>query len=254
MQILVSIAFNTFKETIRNKVLYNVLLFAGLIIALSISFGEWSVFARIQVMKDFGLATMSLSSLILAIFIGVAMLGKEVNSKTIYLMASKPIDRKVIVIGKYLGLLITLLLNYLIMSLFLILSLFFIGGNLDLNIFIAILLLIGEMAIMVAVSLFFSTITTPTVSSLCTIAFYIFGHFNDLVDGNVQGDNGGFLDILLKLLYYLLPNLEHFNIRTPVVYDLPITASYAVYTLIYGFLYTTLLLGFSCIIFSKKDL
>jgi ABC-type transport system involved in multi-copper enzyme maturation permease subunit len=254
MRTISIIAINTFRETIRNKVLYNVLLFAGIIICLSVSFGKWSVFARIQVMEDFGLATMSISGLLLAVFIGVAMLGKEINNKTVYLMASKPIKRSFIIIGKYLGLLTTLLLNYFIMTLFLYSSLLFIGGKIDYTINYAIILTMCEMAIIVSVALFFSIITTSTLSAILTIAFYILGHFNDLVDINQPGLLNGLLVIFLKAIHYLLPSLGYFNIRTPVVYNLPVSLEYVFYTILYGLLYTILFICISCLLFEKKDL
>lgn len=254
MRITALIAYNTFRETIRNKVLYNILLFAGIIIVLSISFGEWSVFARVQVMEDFGLATMSLSGLLLAVFIGVAMLGKEVTSKTVYLMASKPISRSTIITGKYLGLCITLVINILLMSVFFFGALLCIGGSINGALLYAVLLTITEMAVIVAVALFFSTLTTPTLSAIFTIAFYIAGHFNDLVGIDKMDSSYTLLKILLKILYYVMPNLEHFNIRTVVVYALPLSGQYILFAVAYGIMYIALLLLLSSAVFSKKDL
>ncbi len=248
------IAYNTFRETIRNKVLYNILLFAGIIIILSISFGEWSVFARVQVMADFGLATMSLSGLLLAVFIGVAMLGKEVTSKTVYMMASKPISRSSIIIGKYIGLCCTLLINFMLMTLFFFAAFLLIDGNIHFGLIFAVLCTMCEMAVIVAVALLFSTVTTPTLSAIFTIAFYIAGHFNDLVDVDKMEQSYGLLKLFLNALYYIMPNLEHFNIRTAVIYNLPLSGEYIIYTLLYGFLYIVLLLLLSCAIFSRKDL
>jgi ABC-type transport system involved in multi-copper enzyme maturation permease subunit len=254
MRSIVLIAYNTFKETVRNKVLYTILFFAGIIIVLSISFGEWSVFARVQVMKDFGLATMSLSGLLLAVFIGVAMLGKEITTKTVYMMASKPISRWSIVIGKYTGLCLTLLINLLLMSLFFFGTIYFIGGAIDLRLSYALLLTMVEMAVIVAVALFFSTVSSPTLSALFTLGFYISGHFNDLVGIDKLNNSHALLKYLLKILYYVIPNLEHFNIRTPIVYDLPLSGGYIIDAVIYGTLYVALLLLLSCLSFSQKDL
>ncbi len=254
MKTIAIIAINTFRETIRNKVLYNILLFAGIIIVLSISFGKWSVFARVQVMQDFGLATMSLSGLLLAVFIGVAMLGKEVTSKTVYMMASKPITRSSIIIGKYTGLCLTLCINFLLMSIFFFGALLFIGGTIYLKLISAVLLTMVEMGVIVSVALLFSTITTPTLSAIFTIGFYIAGHFNDLVGIETLDQSKALLKPILKILYYVLPNLEHFNIRTPVVYDLPLSGDYVFFAVVYGLLYIVLLLSLSCALFTKKDL
>ncbi len=254
MKSIALIALNTFRETIRNKILYNILLFAGIIIVLSTSFGEWSVFARVQVMQDFGLATMSVSGLLLAVFIGVAMLGKEVTSKTVYMMAAKPVMRGSIIIGKYAGLCITLCLNFLLMSLFFFGALLFIGSTVNLKLVAAVLLTMVEMGVIVSVALLFSTITNPTLSAIFTIGFYIAGHFNDLVGIETLEGSKRLLKPVLQVLYYLLPNLEHFNIRTPVVYDLPLTGDYILFAVLYGLLYITLFMSISCALFARKDL
>lgn len=254
MKSTIIIALNTFKETIRDKILYNILLFAGLIIALSISFGQWSVFARVQVMQDFGLATMSFSGLLLSIFIGVAMLGKETNSKTIYILATPPVNRTSIILGKFFGLIMTLCLNYLIMSLFFLGVLLFIGGGISFKIVEAVFLIGVEMSVIVSVSLLFSTITTPVIAALLTIAFYIAGHFNDFVDIQILEGSNQLLAMFLKVLYFFLPNLEHFNIRTPVVYGLIIPQGYTLMSTLYGLLYITIFLTLSSLIFSRKDL
>lgn len=254
MKSIIIIAFNTFKETLRDKILYNILLFAGLIIALSLSFGQWSVFARVQVMQDFGLATMSLSGLLLSIFIGVAMLGKEINSKTIFILATPPVERYSIIIGKYLGLILTLIINYSIMSVFFIVMLKLAGGEVSLKIGQAVLLIGMEMAVIVAVSILFSTVTVPVISALLTIAFYMAGHFNDFIDINVVEESNPLLALFLKILYFFLPNLEHFNIRTPVVYNLSLPENYTLMALIYGVIYICIFLFASSIIFSRKDL
>lgn len=252
--IIWTIACNTFSETIRNRVLYNILLFAMIIIGLSISFGEWSVFARVQVMADFGLATMSLSGLLLAIFIGVGMLGRELGSKTVYQMASKPIHRSAIVIGKFCGLCLTLVLNLMLMATFFFVNLLLIKGTLTVNYLAAVTLIGCEMVLIVAVALFFSTITTSTLAAIMTIAFYIAGHLNDLMDiGSIEKMNSS-LSLLMKIIYYTIPNLEHLNIRAQAINALPLPPYYILYASGYSMLYTVLLLLCSSLIFSRKDL
>ena len=108
MRRLYEIAANTFLETVRNHILYLVLFFALALIVLSVFFADWSVFARAQVMQDFGLATMSIAGLLLAVFIGVGLLSKEMSQKTLYHVITKPVSRSVFVCGKFLGLFSTI--------------------------------------------------------------------------------------------------------------------------------------------------
>ena len=128
MGAIFEIAGNTFKETVRNRVLYLVLLFVLALIVLSVFVADWSVFARIQVMQDFGLATMSIAGLLLAVFIGVGLLGREMTTKTVYHVITKPVSRHQFVIGKFLGLLATLWLAYGIMTVFFCCTLFGLGA------------------------------------------------------------------------------------------------------------------------------
>jgi ABC-type transport system involved in multi-copper enzyme maturation permease subunit len=253
MNSVVLIALNTFKETIRNKVLYNILLFAAVLIVLSISFGEWSVFARVQVMEDFGLATMSVSGLLLAVFIGVGMLGAEIGSKTIYTLMAKPIGRVSVLLGKFFGLLLTLFVNFGLMTVFFLLTLKLIGGEVGGGVLLAVVLSWVEMTVIVAVALLFSTFTTPTLAAMFTLGFYLIGHYNDFVDVAAISQQQPLLAGFLKVVYYLLPNLEHFNIRSRVIYDLGVSPEYVGLTLLYGALYAGLFLVISTVIFSRKD-
>jgi len=253
MKTIYHIALNTFNETIRNKILYTILFFAVVVLFLSISFGDLSVFSRIQVMTDFGLAAMSITGLLLAVFIGVGLLGKELSAKTAYTVLTKPIGRPQFIFGKFLGLLSALLLNFLFIGLLFIAAISAVGGTLSGALFWAITLIGTETALIISAAIFFSTFSSPMVAAMCTIAFYITGHLNDFIVDAVNYSSPVWSTIH-HLLYYLLPNLEHFNIRTRVVYDLPIPNGYLGYTILYGMLYTGLALLGASLVFSKKDL
>lgn len=254
MRCIYEIALNTVKETVRNHVVYMVLLFVVILILLSVSFGDWSVFARIQVIEDFGLATMSLAGLLLAVFIGVGMLGKEISSKTLYHVLTKPVARYQFVIGKYAGLLFVLALNYAIMALFFIATLIYLGGHLNWPLISAIVCIWTEMAVIISAAVFFSSFTSPVLAALFSIAFYIAGHLNDLISIQIASQSWSMFPVLLKALYYLLPNLEHFNVRDHVVYNQALPPGFTEMAVIYGCLYVALFLIFSSILFKKKDL
>jgi ABC-type transport system involved in multi-copper enzyme maturation permease subunit len=254
MNTIFLIAHNTFKETIRNKVLYNILFFALLIIFLSISFGEWSVFARSQVMKDFGLATMSITGLMLAVFVGVGMLGKEVSARTVYAILVRPIRRYQFIVGKFIGLLATLFLNFAFMSAVFLATLWYMGTMPDIALLYAIALIWVEMTVIVAVSILFSALTTPTLAAIFTLGFYIAGHYNDLLELQMMHERSAVFAWTLKAIYYFLPNLEHFNVRSRVVYGFGIDSPYVLMALCYGALYAALFLFCANLAFRRKDL
>jgi ABC-type transport system involved in multi-copper enzyme maturation permease subunit len=254
MRAIYEIALNTFKETIRNHVVYMVLLFVVVLIVLSVSFGDWSVFARIQVIEDFGLATMSMSGLLVAVFIGVGMLSKEISSKTVYHVITKPVTRNQFILGKFAGLLTVLVLNYAVMSVFFMGTLILFGAHIGWALFSAVVCIGAEMAVIISAALFFSTFTSSMLAALFSIAFYCAGHLNDLISINFVSQSWSLFLVILKILYYLLPNLEHFNIRNHVVYQSALPTEYTFLAVTYGCLYVILFLTCSCIIFRKKDL
>jgi Cu-processing system permease protein len=248
------IATNTLRETVRNNVLYLVLFFVVALIVVSVFVADWSVFARVQVMQDFGLATMSIAGLLLAVFIGVGLLGREVSQKTVYHVITKPVSRSTFVCGKFFGLFAALVLTFAVMAIFFLATLYFLGGVLNSQLLLAILLIWAEMSVMISAAVLFSTLTSPVLASIYSLAFYIAGHFNDLLSLKLVEQKGSPYPALLQALYYLLPNLEHFNVRDNVVYGIALPHAYFGYAVLYGVLYTALFLILSCALFSKKDL
>jgi Cu-processing system permease protein len=254
MKAVAAIALNTVKETVRNHVVYMVLLFVVTLILLSVSFGDWSVFARIQVIEDFGLATMSLSGLLLAVFIGVGMLGNEMSSKTLYHVLTKPVARYQFILGKYIGLLFMLALTYAVMTIFFAATLCILGGHVTAPLISAIICIGVEMAVIISAAMFFSSFTSTVLAALFSIAFYVAGHLNDLISIQIASRQWTMFPAILKTLYYLLPNLEHFNIRDDVVYNSALPSGFTGLLVLYGGLYVVLFLTLSCIVFNKKDL
>jgi len=251
MNAVYHIAVNTLKESIRNKVLYNILFLAIGIILFSISLGDWSVFARAQVMQDFGLAAMSVTGLLMSVFIGAGMLGREIADRTVYGIVTKPVARWAFVIGKYAGLLAVLLLNFLVISACLVTAVLALGGAPHTPLAYAIGLIWIEMALIVAVSFMCSCFTTPVLSAIFTTAFYVAGHLNDLLSVETYAKPNM---ALLRVIYYLLPNLEHFNVRAAAIYGTGLPGGYMAWACVYGVCYIALALVFSCILFGRKDL
>lgn len=255
MRVTWLVALNTFKETIRNKVLYNILLVAAVVLLLAMSFGDLSVMSRVQVMSDFGLATMSLTGLLLAVFIGVGVLGSEIADKTVYGVLCKPVDRVMFIIGKFSGLLVTLILNFLLIAAIFVVAITVMTGRAPQSeIFYAVLLLMVEMSIIIAAAIMWSCFTTPTLAAIFTLAFYAAGHLNDLITLSADVQSNPTLKTVLVILHYALPNLEIFNIRTQVVFGLPIADGHIAFAALYGVLYAALLLVFSSMLFARKDL
>jgi Cu-processing system permease protein len=259
------IAYNAFRETVRDKILYNLVLFAIMMIAFSLLLGEWSVFARDTVVKDFALASMSVSGLMMSVFVGIGLIQKEIQRKTILTLLAKPLPRWHFIVGKYIGLLMVLFVNLAIMTLVFFVLLLTIGSRPTPSLLLAIYLVYLEMAVVVAVALLFSAFSTPTLSALFTLGVYVAGHLSgDIVNhlnfirkfGSRLGGAEGmspFTEKLIHAVYYVIPNLDNFNIRGRVVYNLPLGHHYVLYTSFYGLAFIGMYLLIASLWFSKRD-
>lgn len=249
-----AIAVNTFREAIRDKILYNLLFFALGVMLFSVVIGNLTLGERLRIMQDIGLASMSVFGLLIAIFVGIQLVYKEISRRTVYVLLSKPVHRWQFVLGKYLGLALTIAVNTALMALALFVVLKAFGGwQFRWLMAIGVLLIVAELMLITAVALFFSTFSTPTLSAMFTLGVYVIGHLSaDLkVLGAVSKSPG--VRELTTAVYYLLPNLENFNLKTEVVYSLPVAPGFVLWALAYGAAYTALLLAASVLVFGQRD-
>lgn len=265
MKSVLTIARNAFLESVRDKVLYNLVFFAIGLILFSLMLGEWSVFAKEAVIKDFTLAVMSIVGLLMAVFVGIGLIQKEIQRKTVLTLLAKPLPRWHFIVGKYLGLLLVLAVNLAVMTLCFFLVLHFVGGGVQPKLLLAIYLIYLEMAVIVAAALLFSAFSTPTLSALFTIGLYVAGHlagdifnhlsfvrrFGERLPGTPQIE--AWQEKLIQVIYYVIPNLENFNIRGRIVYNLPVGDNYIFWTSVHGLAYAGVYLLVACLWFNKRD-
>ncbi len=248
-----ALTINTFREAIRDKVLYSLLFFAVLMVGISYILDELTIGEKTKIIKDFGLASISIFGVMIAIFVGIGLVYKEIERKTIYNILSKPIPRYQFIIGKYLGLIMTLLIEVVVMSVVLFTMLYFYEGKIDFALFPAIAMIFIELMIVTAFALLFSSFSTPILSGLFTLSFYIIGHLTaDLLELGRRSHNQS-LKYFTEILYYILPNLEYFNIKGKVVYHQNLEQGYLFFASVYGILYILIILLISIVIFQKRD-
>lgn len=250
---VLAIAVNTFKETIRDKILYNLLFFALLMIGSSYFLSELSLTDHQKIIVDVGLAGISIFGVLMAIFIGIGLVSKEIERKSIYTIIAKPISRHQFLLGKYFGLLITLLLNIFIMTISQMLMMYLNKASITLIYFQAIIFIFFELAFITAIAILFSTFTTTTLSAILTLFLFIIGHLTKYLEFFVKKSKNEFIKEFFKGLYYLLPNLENFNLKGYVTYNISIEPSYFFFAIFYGVLYISAILTLAIIIFSRRD-
>lgn len=265
-RVLGHIAINVFRESVRDKVLYNLVLFAVLLIAASYLIGQLTAGQEIKIIKDLGLAATSIFGLFIAVFIGIGLVSKEVERRSIYSLLSKPIRRHEFILGKYLGLVLTLLVNVAVMTVALYAVLGYMAWQegswwrpglerpaVDPLLLEAIALIFLELMLITAIALFFSSFSSPILSAAFTFGLYVVGHFNaDLknFEAVLASRPAAFL---ARALYYLLPNLVPFDVKSEVVHAMPVPAGYMLYTAGYAGAYIAALLLAATIIFVRRD-
>jgi ABC-type transport system involved in multi-copper enzyme maturation permease subunit len=251
------VAINTFREAVRDRVLYNLIFFALVMIGAAILVGQISIGIERLVIVNLGLSAISLFGLVMAIFIGVGLVSKEIEKRTLYSLLAKPIRRWEFLVGKYAGLLLTLTVNTAFMALGLAAALFYVGRPLvrpDVSIVIAIYFILLALALVTALALFFSCFSSPMLSTLFTLAIYITGIFAKDIRDFGDLTHNPLVKALTRVLYYLVPNFHNFNAIAAAAYGERISFSLVAQNTLYAACYVTLLLLASSAIFSNRDL
>ncbi len=208
MSKVTTIALNTYKETVRDKVLYNLVLFALILIGSSYLLSHISIYQEVKIIKDLGIAAIAIFGTVIAIFIGIGLVGKEIDKRTLHALLPKPITRGQFILGKYFGLCITLAVNVAIMSAGLYAVLFYMTRSFEPELLKAIYLIYFQLAIVTAVALLFSTFSTSVLSGVLTGFVYVAGHFSTDLKNFDQVVESGLLPQFTTVLYYLFPICE----------------------------------------------
>ena len=266
MSVIRHIAVNVFRESVRDKVLYNLVLFALMLMGVSYLLAQLSAGQEIKIIKDLGLAAMSLFGLFIAVFIGIGLVSKEVERRSIYALLAKPIRRRELVVGKYAGLVLTLLVNISVMTVayYAVLGVMaWVNGSwfkphweapaLDPALLKAIAMICLQLMIITAVALLFSTFSSPMLAAGLTFGLYIVGHFNaDLKNFEAVVDSRP-IAYLARAMYYLLPNLAPFDIKAQVVHGIHVPAGLLLFNTAYALAYIAALLVGATLIFMRRD-
>lgn len=252
----IAIARNAFREAVRDRVLYNLILFALLLIAGAIFLGELSAGQDAKIIVDLGLSAMLLFGVFIAIFVGVGLVYKEIERRTIYAILSKPIGRSQFLIGKYFGLCLTLLVNVIVMGVGVTAALVYVRGGWDplaWQVWPAILLIYVELLILTAVALVFSSFSSPALSALLTFFVFIIGHFSG--DLKAMSSSAASLPArwLFRGLYYLLPNLSNYSVITATAHGIVPDFRTLALALAYAFVYIVVLLAAASLIFGRRN-
>jgi ABC-type transport system involved in multi-copper enzyme maturation permease subunit len=251
------VALNTFHDAVRDRVLYNLVFFALLMIAAAILVGQISVGIEQEVIITLGLSAISVIGLLIAVFIGVGLVSKEIDKRTLYALLAKPVHRWQFLLGKFFGLLLTLFVNLIAMSAGLFAAMLCVKRSLirsDAVVLIAIYFILLKLALVVALALLFSCYTTQLLSILFTTGLYVSGLFVKEMRTMHNEMTSHALTVFLRWLSYVLPNFENFDVMGAAAHGRAIPGSLVLQNTGYALLYCAIVLVLASAVFSRKNL
>jgi ABC-2 type transport system ATP-binding protein len=253
---IATIALHNFKESVRDKVLYNLIVFALLLIGAAILFGSISVGIERIILVNLGLSSISIFGLLMAIFIGIGLVAKEIDKRSVHTILSKPVRRAEFIVGKYFGLVLTLVVNTTIMTAGFYLALAWQEHGLDRADFAplqAIYLIVLQLALVVALALLFSCISTPILSAVFTLSLFLAGHFLADLRGLGQQSGSRLMEKVLTLLDYLLPDFGRFSMIGQAAHGHSAPGYLLAGNTLYALLYATILISAAVLIFEERE-
>ncbi|MGE5112108.1 MAG: ABC transporter permease [Acidobacteriaceae bacterium] len=251
-----AIAFNTFREAVRDRVLYNLVVFAILMVGASLIFGEISIGIERQVLVNLGLAAISLFGIVIAIFIGIGLVSKEIEKKTLYtVLGARPVRRWEFILGKYSGLAITLIVNAGFMAIGFFAALLYLSKHFergDAYLLVALYFIVLQFLLITAIAIFFSTFSSPLMSSIFAFSLFVIGTFAEDLR-NFAGLTSGATRYVATGLAWLIPNFAAFNVISEVAHSSPIAGRLVLYNSIYAALYVLVCLSAAVLVFEHRN-
>ena len=250
---ILTVALNTYREAVRDKILYVLLFFAGATILFSKALGYISVGEDMKIITDISLAAISVFGALIAIFVGTNLVHKEIDKRTIYTILSRPLWRFEFILGKFAGLSMLIATVTVVMGVGAGAYILLLGGTINVMFAEALLLIFWKLVLLTALSVLLSTLTSPILGAIVVLTAYFAGHATGiLIDLPGQFDET-YAKELVTLLYYAVPNLSNFDIWREYANGVAVPHSYVAWTILYGTVYTGMLLFLACIAFHEKD-
>lgn len=253
---LSAITLNTFREAVRDRVLYNLILFVLLLVASAPLFSQISIGMERLILVNVGLSSISLFGVLIAIFIGIGLVSKEIEKRTLYTILCRPVRRWEFIVGKYFGLMLTLVVNATFMTLGFYIALLITDKGLhanDARLLVSVYFSGLEFLMVTAITLLFSSFSTPIFSALFSFALFVIGTFADDLR-NFAALSQGVTKWLSTATAYVVPNFASLNVVSRVAHDQQVAGTLVLYNTAYALLYSAAVVTGALLIFERRNL
>jgi len=253
---IVHIASNTFREAVRDRVLYNLIAFALLLSGAAIFVGQISIEIERLVVVNLGLTAVSLFGVVIAIFIGIGLVSKEIEKRTLYTVLSRPVRRWEFIVGKFFGLAGTLVVNTFFMAIGVFAALLYVAHKFaaaDASILVALYFIILEFLIICSLALLFSSFSSPLLSAVFAFSLFVIGSFADDLRGFAFMTHG-LARWIATGAAYLVPNFSTLNVISNVAHQQPVGLQLILHNTLYALCYTAMALSGAVLIFERRNL
>ncbi len=253
---IVYVAFNTFREAVRDRVLYNLIAFALLLSGAAILVGQISIDIERLVVVNLGLSAVSLFGVVIAIFIGIGLVSKEIDKRTLYTVLSRPVRRWEFVVGKFFGLTGTLVVNTFFMAIGVFLALLYVAhklGKTDAWVLVALYFIVLQFMIVCSLAMLFSSFSSPLLSAVFTFALFIIGSLSEDLRGFARMTKG-MGGAITTVIAYLMPNFSALNVINQVAHSEPVAGRLILFNTLYALLYSAMVMSVAVLVFERRNL
>jgi ABC-type transport system involved in multi-copper enzyme maturation permease subunit len=248
-----AIAVNTFRETIRDRVLAVIVVFALLMIVGGLWLGSISLGEQGRMMTDFGLVAVSAFGLIVAVFVAAGLVRKEMEKRTVYVLFSKPVSRGTFIAGKFLGLCVTMAIVLAGMGVFLFVLVWLVGRHPSGYLLLAVLLIYVQLLAIMAVTIFFSTMGSAILASVLGICVYVAGQLSHNVLSLAKLGHSGLTTALSWVVYVLIPNFSAIDVKAGAVGEQTTAWGQVLLWTAYLLAYVVVVLALATLVFRRKE-
>jgi ABC-type transport system involved in multi-copper enzyme maturation permease subunit len=253
---ILAIATNTFREAVRDRVLYNLIAFALLLTGAAVLVGQISIDIEKLVVINLGLTAVSLFGIVIAIFIGIGLVSKEIDKRTLYTVLSRPVRRWEFIAGKFFGLAGTLVVNTLLMAIGMFAALLYVSRQFsgsDWSILTGLYFIVLQFVVITALALFFSSFSSPLLSAVFTFSLFVIGTFAEDLRGFAQMTHG-VSRVLATGAAYVVPNFSALNVISQVAHGGRVSSQLVLYNTAYALMYSLTVLSAAVLIFERRNL